>query len=483
MPAVLRHSVLLFFFALFVAACGSDAQQSEAGETEKTASVPPLVDSIEARTFRWFWDFTNAERGLVAGRAPSQPFSSVAAIGFGLTVYPVGVKRGYVTRVQARNRTLTTLEFLWNAPQGPEARGKTGHRGFFYHFLDMETGHRFKEGELSSIDTALLMGGVLFAQSYFDGEEATESRIRALADSLYRRVEWDWMQPRDPLVGMAWRPGEGFSDYDYEGYNEAMILYLLALGSPTHPIDEAAWAEYTSTYTWDTFQGYEHVNFSPLFGHQYSHTWVDFRNIQDAYMREKGIDYFENSRRAVLAQQAYAEENPKGWNGYGEHVWGLTASSGPATVKKTIDGRTRQFRSYWGRGASAEHVRDDGTLSPAATAGSLPFAPEIIVPTLQTMHERYGEWIWGPYGFFDAFNPTFTFTDAESWRGTVDPKWGWRSTDYLSTNQGPIVLMVENHRSGFVWDVMKQNKYVVRGLCRAGFSGDWLDGRCKESAP
>jgi hypothetical protein len=472
-----RTPAILLALACLLGACSASSPPSSPdGETAR--SLPPLVDSLETRTFRWFWDFTNTEKGLVAGRAPSQPFSSIAAVGFGLTAYPVGVERGYITREAARDRTLTTLEFFWNAPQSDEAAAVTGHRGFFYHFLDMQTGHRFKQVELSSIDTALLMGGVLFAQSYFDGDGPQETRIRALADSLYRRVEWDWMQRPDGLIRMAWRPEKGFSDYAYEGYNEAMILYALALGSPTHAVSPDAWSAFTSTYTWDTFYGYEHVNFSPLFGHQYSHLWIDFRGIQDAYMREKGIDYFENSRRAVYAQQAYAMENPQGWTGYGEHVWGLTASDGPAGVTRTVQGEERQFHSYWARGASAEHIRDDGTISPAATAGSLPFAPEIIVPTLQTMHERYGEWIWGPYGFFDAFNPTFTFPDVEMWSGVVDPEWGWRSTDYLSTNQGPIVLMIENHRSGFVWDVMKQNKHVVRGLCRAGFTGGWIDGRC-----
>ena len=308
------------------------------------SAVDPFLDILQERTFKFFWESANPRNGLVPDRWPSPSFSSIAAVGFGLSTYPVGVERGYVTREQARDRTLVTLRFFANAPQGPEPTGNTGYRGFFYHFLDMETGRRYQTTELSTIDTALLIAGVLSAGEYFDRNDAAEQEIRTLADALYRRVEWKWFQVQSPLVTMAWRPEKGYGPAEYKGYDEATILYVLALGSPTHPIEATAWPAFTSTYTWGTFYGYEHVNFAPLFGHQYSYVWIDPRGIQDAYMREKGIDYFENSRRATLAQRAYATANPMGWRGYDRDVWGLTASSGPNALTVTIDGRERQFR-------------------------------------------------------------------------------------------------------------------------------------------
>ena len=327
------------------------------------------------------------------------------------------------------------------------------------------------------MDTALMMAGVLFAQSYLDREEAGEPEIRDLADRLYRRVEWSWMQPRPPLMAMAWQPEQGMTPHDYRGYEEAMLLYVLAMGSPTHAISPEAWTARTGNYRWDTFYGQTFINYAPLFIHQYSHIWIDFRGIQDAYTREKGIDYFENSRRATYAQRAYAADNPGDYRGYGENMWGLTASIGPAGGKAIVDGRAREFHDYWARGASSGDIRDDGTIAPTAAGGSLPFAPEIVLPALEAMQARYGERLFKRYGFIDAFNPTFAGAGRPSPTGTVDAE-GWFASNYLGIDQGPIVLMAENHRSGLVWRVMKRNQYVVRGLCRAGFSGGWLEGRC-----
>lgn len=458
---------------VLLAGCSPRIQTAQAPQQ----SVDPFLETLQRRTFDWFWDTSNARNGLVPDRWPDINFSSIAAIGFGLTAYGVGAERGYVTRTQARDRTLETLRFLWTAPQSDQPGDVTGYRGFFYHFLDMNTGRRFQTTELSTIDTALMMAGVLFAQSYFDRDDPAETEIRHLADSLYRRVEWSWMQPRPPLIAMAWRPERGMSEHDYRGYEEAMILYVLALGSPTHAISPDAWSARIANYRWDTFYGQEFINYPPLFIHQYSHVWIDFRDLHDSFTREKGIDYFENSRRATYAQRAYAADNPNGFRDYGEDIWGLTACIGPGGGKARIDGREIQFHRYWARGASSGDIRDDGTIAPTAAAGSLPFAPEIVLPALKAMQARYGERLFTKYGFIDAFNPTFPSSGLEAATGTVHPE-GWFATDYLGIDQGPIVLMAENHRSGLVWGVMKKNQYIVRGLCRAGFTGGWIDGKC-----
>lgn len=456
-----------------------EARGAARGSLPAVRPAEAFLDTLQERTFRYFWETANPANGLVPDRWPTPSFSSVAAVGFGLTAYPVGVERGYITREQAVERTLNTLRFFWNAPQGPDSAGTAGYRGFFYHFLDMKTGLRFENVELSTIDTGLFLMGALAAQQYFNCDTPQERQIRVLADSLYRRVEWDWMQLPSGLISMGWKPKGGRFDFGYQGYTEAMFLNLLALGSPTHPVDARLWPAFTRTYLWGNFHGQEHVNFAPLFGHQYSHVWVDFRGIQDAYMREKGIDYFENSRRATLSQRAYAIANPGGWKGYSGDIWGLTASDGPIDTTLVIGGRKRTFHTYWARGAALDEINDDGTIVPTAAGGSIPFAPEITIPALVAMRQRYGEHLFQRYGFLDAFNPTLDFEPGTRLRhGSVVLGVGWFDGDYLGIDQGPIVLMIENHRSELSWRLMRQNPYLVRGLCRAGFSGGWLQGRC-----
>jgi hypothetical protein len=464
----------LLAFLLLVAGCANSTSGPDPGPP---LEFDPFVPELQERTFRWFWDTSNPINGLVPDRWPEPPFASIAAVGFGLSAYPVGVERGWISREAARNRTLNTLRFFWNAPQGEGSAAVTGHRGFFYHFIDMEQGLRFREVELSTIDTALLIAGVLTAAEYFDGGEAGEREIRELADSLYRRVEWDWMQLPSGHISMGWKPDQGRFTYGYEGYDEAMILYLLALGSPTHPVDASAWRAFTSTYQWADYYAQEHVNFAPLFGHQYSHIWVDFRGIQDEYMRGRGIDYFENSRRAALSQRAYAIDNPNRWEAYGADVWGLTASDGPVNRKIVIDGQERQFHTYWARGAAAGDVRDDGTIAPTAVGGSMPFVPDLAVAALKAMRDRWGSNLYREYGFVDAFNPTLD-EGQEVTDGVTVPGVGWFDDQYLGIDQGPIVLMIENHRSDLIWDLMRDNQYIVRGLCRAGFTGGWISGKC-----
>lgn len=426
----------------------------------------PFLDTLQQRTFMWFWHTTGPEKGLTPDRWPTRTFSSVAAIGFALTAYPIGVEREYVERSAVADRVLTTLKFLWHAPQSDHPSLATGYKGFFYHFLDLESGLRFDKVELSTIDTALLLAGVLLCQSYFDLQTSVEEDIRAYADSVYRRVDWRWAQARPPRVALGWHPERGFIAHDWKGYDEAMILYILALGSPTYGIEPEAWEAWTETYTWGTYYGSAFISFGPLFGHQYSHCWIDFRGIQDPYMKEKGIDYFENARRATYAQRAYAMENPRQYRDYSENIWGWTACDGPGEKTLWVDGQKRSFQGYSARGVSFDWTNDDGTIAPTAAGGSVAFAPEICVPALKTMKEKYGSLLWKEYGFADAFNPTFVTPSTPD---------GWFDVDYLGIDQGPIVIMIENLRSELVWNTMKKNAYVVRGLKRAGFTGGWLE--------
>ncbi|GAB3095352.1 glucoamylase family protein [Lysobacter terrae] len=479
--------VLPLLLAGGLSACGSSnsitsSQASPpAPPAPKHASgkaLPPLFDDIEKRTFQFFWDTTNEKNGLTPDRYPSRPFSSIASVGFALTTYPIGIENGWVSRTQAVDRTLTTLKFFRDLPAGPEATGKGAYHGFYYHFLDMQSGQRFdKWVELSSVDTTLLMMGVLFVREYYTGADPREQQIRALADELYRRVDWTWMQRRAPLVSMGWNPEkQDFIEHDWQGFNEAMMVYVLALGSPTHPIGPEAWTQWTSTYdrTWGKFQGQEFLAFGPLFGHQYSHVWIDFRGIQDDYMRKRGIDYFENSRRAVLAQRDYAIANPDGWKGYGKNVWGLTACDGPVNTRQSFDGKEREFRGYSARGAGLGDNFDDGTLAPTAAVASLPFAPDEVIPATLEMHKRYGEFLYSSYGFLDSFNPSFSY-ETPLVTGRIVPGQGWVASDYLGIDQGPIVTMIANYRNEFVWNVMKRSPYIRAGLKKAGFRGGWLD--------
>ena len=225
---------------------GCRAPNAPAPVRSDTTGTGLLLDDLQHRTFNYFWELSDTQTGLTPDRWPSKSFSSIAAVGFALTAYPIGIERRWITRDEGAQRTLNTLKFFWNAPQGPAATGMTGYRGFFYHFLDMSTGRRFETVELSTIDTSLLLGGVLFCQTYFDGTTGLEPSIRAYADSIYRRVEWTWIQPRPPLMNHRWRPEDGFSESDWHGYDESMVLYVLALGSPTFAIDSLAWNAYTA---------------------------------------------------------------------------------------------------------------------------------------------------------------------------------------------------------------------------------------------
>jgi len=464
-----------------VEAEGQTAHAPSLRYEQASPSQRALVDDLERRTFDWFWDSADPKTGLVPDHYPGKSFASIAAVGFGLTAYGIGAERGYITREQAAARTLATLRFFKHAPQNDSEDDAAGYHGFYYHFLDMRSGRRFDRSvELSTIDTTLLFGGVLFAQSYYDRDTPVEREIRALADSLYRAADWPWMQTRAPLISMGWTPGGKFLPSDWRGYCEGMLVYLLALASPTHPVVPDAWQAWSTSNdkTWGTFYGEILLNFAPLFGHQYSQAWVDFRGIHDDWSRRHDIDFFENSRRAAYSQRNYAIANPGRWTGYGANVWGLTASNGPGDLRVQDADGAHVFRGYLARGAGLDYIEDDGTIAPTAAGGSFSFAPEIVLPALTEMKQRYGQYIYNRYGFVDAFNPSF-HARAELRTGRVTPM-GWADTVQLGIDQGAILLMIENWRSGLVWQVMRKNPYIRKGLTRAGFTGGWLQGR---SAP
>jgi len=426
------------------------------------ATDDELLAALQRVSFDYFLNEVNPANGLIADRMRDGSPASIAAIGVALTGYPVAVARGTMGRDFAVERTLTTLRFLWSAPQGPEPDA-SGYRGFFYHFLDMATGRRVWKCELSTVDTALLMAGVLTVGAYFREDDEAEEEIRSLAAALYERVDWAWALNGGPQITHGWRPEKGFLRYRWEGYDEALILYVLALGSPSFPIPPESYAAWLSTYKWRKLYGQEFIYAGPLFIHQLSHVWIDFRGIQDAFMRGRGIDYFENSRRATYLQRDYAIRNPHGFAGYHDNCWGITASDGPGPLVREVDGVTRRFWGYRARGAP--FGADDGTLSPWATVASLPFAPEIVMPALRHFLalELQDD---NPYGFTASFNPTLEAIDGRPC--------GWRCAEHVGINQGPMALMIENHRSDFVWKILRTHPVFIAGLRRAGFSGGWL---------
>ncbi|QNM81888.1 Tat pathway signal protein [Sphingomonas sabuli] len=439
-------------------------------------TLPAFYEDIERRTFNWFWETTNRSNGLVPDRWPTPSFSSIAAIGFGLTAYGIGVHRGWVTREAARDLTLTTLRTLWTLPQGPAATGVAGHSGFFYHFLHMDSGLRYKQTELSSVDTSLLLMGVLFAGAFFDRDDPAEAQIRKLADDLYARADWSVFSSDGRRgISMGWHPETGLIERNWDGYNEGMLVHVLALGSPRFPAPDDSWANWIRPIPnfWRGAGPTRRIAFAPLFGHQYSHIWIDFRGIRDAVTREAGFDYFENSRRATYGNRAYCAANPMGWRDYSKDLWGLTACDGPGGFTLEVDGRQRKFYGYAARGPVGEpDGLDDGTIAPTAALGSLPFAPEIVIPCAEALRRRPG--LYRHYGFADSFNPTLTHVPQPLDTGSVHPSNGWIATDYLGIDQGPILLQAANYRDDFVWSVMRRVPAIRRGLQRAGFSGGWL---------
>jgi hypothetical protein len=336
-----------------------------------------LLTTLQKESFDYFINQVNPANGLIRDKTDPAAPASIAAVGMALTIYPIGVERGFMTRRAARDMTLTTLRFFAASEQGTGLQA-TGYKGFYYHFLDMQTGQRAWNCELSSIDTALLMAGILAAAQYFDGDDADERTIAELADQLYRRVDWRWMLAGGKLLSHGYKPKSGFMKWRWEGYDESLIMQLLALGSPTFPIDRANYTAWTASFAWKTAYGIDYLYAGPLFIHQMSHLWIDFRGLRDDFMTARDSDYFENSRRATLVQQRYAMDNPMKFNHYSALCWGITASDGPGDMVVKIDGVERRFFDYAARGAP--YGPDDGTVAPWVAAASLPFAPDIVLP-------------------------------------------------------------------------------------------------------
>ncbi|MGA2659755.1 MAG: glucoamylase family protein [Verrucomicrobiota bacterium] len=402
------------------------------------ATDDAFLEYLQETSFDYFWYGANPANGLIPDRSATGSACSIAAVGFGLTAIGIGIDHGWILRTQGVARVLTTLRTFRQGPQGANASGTMGYQGWFYHFLDMNTALRAGSSELSSIDTALLLAGILHAKQYFQGAGSDEAAIRATADAIFNRVNWNWMAQGTDALSMGWQPTSGFLAGSWVGYDEGMILYCLGLGAATNPLPASAWNHWTSGYLWATNYAQAYVQFAPLFGHQYSHCWIDFRHIADAYMNSHNTTYFENSRRASLAQRAYSIANPNGHVGYSSNVWGLTACDGPS--------------GYSAHGLPPAGL-DDGTIAPTAAGGSIAFTPEYSVPTLRYFYSHYRPRIWTAFAFRDAFN-----------LGQQ-----WYDTDELGIDQGPIVIMIENYRTQRVWRLFMQNAEVQRGLQRAGF--------------
>ena len=425
-----------------------------------TLSDEDLLDRFQRVAFDYFLEHVNGQNGLIADRSTAGAPASIAAVGFALSCYPVGVQRGWMTRDMAAERTLVTLRFFWNSVQSEDSVA-TGYKGFYYHFLDMNTGQRVWQSELSMIDTALLLAGVLVASTYFDADIPIEREIRQHAEDIYNRVDWQWAQDGEATLRQGWKPESGFLHYGWEGYSEAIVLYVLGLASPSHPLSDDCFTNWTTTYQWENIYGHEFLYAGPLFIHHFSHAWIDLSGIRDNFMREKNCDYFENTVRATCVQREYARRNPYGYEGYGEDCWGFSASDGPGFIKLDFMGRGQQFFGYTARGIP--FGPDDGTICPSATLASLPFAPVSTLSALRHFCTHYPEMIANDV-LPSGFNPTFQGINSK----------GWMAEGSLGLDQGIVVLMIENFRSGFIWNLMRKCPQIARGLRRAGFTGGWL---------
>jgi hypothetical protein len=420
-----------------------------------------MLDRLQRAAFGYFVETMNPANGLIPDTSrPNSPVS-IAVVGFALSVYPAAVERGWMERAEAVRRSLLALRFFRDSDQSGSPVA-TGYKGFYYHFLDIHTGRRVWQSELSMIDSALLIAGVLTAATYFDADQDDEAELRELADMLYRRIDWHWTQDPAKTIYQGWKPESGYLHYGWEGYSEAILLYALALGSPTHPVTADAYEGWVSTYQWENLYDQDFLYAGPLFVHHFSHAWVDLRGIRDPFMREKCSDYFENSRRAVTVQRRYAQLNPHEFTGYDCNCWGLTACDGPTDDRPEVANEPRRLFGYAARGVP--YGPDDGTLSPPSVLTSLPFAPEASLAALRNMLMRHPQ-ILVDDRLAASFNASVT--DANGLP--------WISAGHYGLDQGAAFMMIENHRSGWIWQLLRRCGYLREGLLRAGFEGGWLD--------
>ncbi len=446
MSKVERRRLLTAALLLCLAphALAQDASRAARQRAALSAQDEAFLEDLSRRSFLFFWEHGDPSTGLVLDRAlaegPRHPagashhnVASIASTGFGLTGLCVAAERGWLAREEARRRALTTLDFFANRAEHT--------RGWFYHFVDATTGERRWKSEVSSIDTALLVAGVLTVKQCFK-EDADAAR---LADAIYRRVDFRWMLDGHPtLLSMGYKPESGFLKARWDTYSEHLILQLLAIGSPTHAIPPAAWRAWSRhrlTYRGHTFLtpqiSHAHGG-NPLFVHQYPHGWADFRGLRESWY--PFTDYFQNGVAATHANRLFcveelAREFPKS---YGGNVWGLTASDGP--------------RGYFAWGGPPRDPATDGTVVPCAAAGSLMFTPELSLAALREMKEKFGGQIYKRYGFVDAFNPTT----------------GWVDSDVIGIDLGMTLLAAENLRTGNVWRWFMRNPEIPRAMGRAG---------------
>ncbi|MDQ2975705.1 MAG: hypothetical protein M3R69_09885 [Acidobacteriota bacterium] len=397
-----------------------------------------FLEDLERRLFNYFWEQADPQTGLVPDRArmdgsplddSHRDVASIAATGFGLTAVCIGAERGWITSAQARERTRNTLRFF--------ATRAFHEHGWFYHWLDSKSGERRWQSEISSIDTALLLGGVLTARQYFQDDP----EIVRLATSIYDRVDFSWMLNQHPLLlSHGWKPESGFLKPRWDTYSEDTILYLLAIGSATHPISPASWrALWRDRYRYDGYSYFTTIGV-PLFMHQYAHAWIDYRDRRET--KDDRIDYFENSINATLAHRAFCIDLSHDYPGFGPNVWGVTASD--------------SARGYLAWGGPPRDPAIDGTVVPSAAGGSLMFTPALSLSALRTMDEKYGDKVYGRYGFVDAFNPNT----------------GWTDTDVIGINVGIILLSAENMRTGNVWRWFMRNREIPRAMAAVGLLRD-----------
>jgi hypothetical protein len=396
-----------------------------AGQIPFTAEEDALLEEIEGADFRYFWEQANPNTGIVRDRCnvhtkERAPLGSIAALGFGLTALCIGEKRGFISHFEARGRALNTLRFLWDK--------LPNHRGFFYHWANIDTGERLWDSEVSSVDTAILLCGVLTCRQHFEHSEISE-----LARLIFDRVDWTWLSEDTRILPHGWSPESGFLQYRWDNYSEMMMMYLLGLGSTTHPLPSETWDAWKrATFEYD---GTQYIgSFAPLFVHQYSQAWFDFRNKHDQY-----ADYFKNSILATQVHRRFCLDLAPQFSDYSDDLWGITASDSP--------------KGYvvWGGPPATGPI--DGTVVPCAAGGSLPFLPQDTIRVLRTIKDRYGARAWSQYGFVDAFNP----------------RTNWYDSDVVGIDTGITMLMAENARSGFVWQTFMKNPEAQRGMQRAGF--------------